>query len=65
MGALLDLTPDKLGGVRSATETHGEFARGNGSVSLGADWGVAETGATVLPAIVTATRRACLPRRRR
>ena len=46
MGALLDLMPDKLEGIRSATEPMAcllaETVRGR----LGADWGLAETGAT-------------------
>jgi PncC family amidohydrolase len=46
MGALLDLTPDKLDGIRSATEPIAcllaETVRGR----IGADWGLAETGAT-------------------
>jgi len=46
MAALLDLTPDKLGGVRSATEPMARLLAEAVRVRLGADWGLAETGAT-------------------
>jgi nicotinamide-nucleotide amidase len=46
MGALLNLTPDKLGGIRSATEPMARLLAGTVRSRLGADWGLAETGAT-------------------
>ncbi len=46
MGALLDLTPDKLGGIRSATEPMAALLAQTVRGRLGADWGLAETGAT-------------------
>ena len=50
MGALLDLTPDKLGDIRSATEPMARLLGETIRNRLGADWGLAETGATGLPA---------------
>ena len=46
MGALLDLTPDKLGDIRSATEPMARLLGETIRNRLGADWGLAETGAT-------------------
>jgi nicotinamide-nucleotide amidase len=46
MGALLDLTPDKLAGIRSATEPMASLLAETVRGRLGADWGLAETGAT-------------------
>ena len=46
MSALLDLTPDKLGGIRSATEPMARLLADAIRSRLGADWGLAETGAT-------------------
>jgi PncC family amidohydrolase len=46
MGALLDLTPDKLDGLRSATEPMAALLAQTVRGRLGADWGLAETGAT-------------------
>ena len=46
MGALLDLTPDKLDGIRSATEPMARLLADTVRSRLGADWGLAETGAT-------------------
>jgi PncC family amidohydrolase len=46
MGALLDLTPDKLSGIRSATEPMASLLAQTIRGRLGADWGLAETGAT-------------------
>jgi nicotinamide-nucleotide amidase len=46
MGALLDLTPDKLVGIRSATEPMASLLAETVRGRLGADWGLAETGAT-------------------
>jgi PncC family amidohydrolase len=46
MTALLDLTPDKLGGIRSATEPMARLLAETLGRRLGADWGLAETGAT-------------------
>jgi PncC family amidohydrolase len=46
MGALLDLTPDKLDGIRSATEPMARLLADTVRGRLGPDWGLAETGAT-------------------
>jgi PncC family amidohydrolase len=46
MGALLDLTPDKLDGIRSATEPMALLLAQTVQTRLAADWGLAETGAT-------------------
>lgn len=46
MAALLELTPDKLGGIRSATEPMASLLAEIVRQRLGADWGLAETGAT-------------------
>ena len=46
MGALLALTPDKLDGIRSATEPMAALLAETVRGRLGADWGLAETGAT-------------------
>ena len=46
MGALLDLTPDKLNGLRSATEPMARRLAETIRSRIGADWGLAETGAT-------------------
>jgi nicotinamide-nucleotide amidase len=46
MGALLDLTPDRLEGIRSATEPMARLLADTVRSRLGADWGLAETGAT-------------------
>jgi len=46
MVALLDLTPDKLDGIRSATEPIARLLAETVRGRLGADWGLAETGAT-------------------
>ena len=43
MSALLDLTPDKLGGIRSATEPMARLLAETIRSRLGADWGLAET----------------------
>lgn len=44
--ALLDLTPDRLDGIRSATEPMARRIAERVATKLGADWGLAETGAT-------------------
>jgi PncC family amidohydrolase len=46
MVGLLDLGPEKLGGIRSATEPMAQLLADTIRGRLGADWGVAETGAT-------------------
>jgi nicotinamide-nucleotide amidase len=46
MGTLLELTPDKLEGIRSATEPMARLLAETVRTKLGADWGLAETGAT-------------------
>ncbi len=46
MGALLELGPDKLEGIRSATEPMARLLAETVRTRLGADWGLAETGAT-------------------
>jgi nicotinamide-nucleotide amidase len=46
MGALLDLTPEKLQGIRSASEPMARLLAETIRARLGADWGLAETGAT-------------------
>ena len=46
MEALLELTPAKLEGVRSATEPMARLLAETVRTRLGADWGVAETGAS-------------------
>ena len=46
MGALLDLTPAELEGIRSATEPMARLLAEMVRMRLGADWGLAETGAT-------------------
>jgi nicotinamide-nucleotide amidase len=46
MVALLELTPDKLEGIRSATEPMARLLAETVRTKLGADWGLAETGAT-------------------
>jgi PncC family amidohydrolase len=46
MGALLELTPDKSDGIRSATEPMASLLAQTIRSRLGADWGLAETGAT-------------------
>jgi nicotinamide mononucleotide (NMN) deamidase PncC len=46
MGALLELTPAKLEGIRSATEPMAARLAETVRARLGADWGLAETGAT-------------------
>jgi PncC family amidohydrolase len=46
MGALLDLTPAELEGIRSATEPMARLLAETVRMRLGADWGLAETGAT-------------------
>ena len=46
MGVLLALTPDKLDGIRSATEPMAALLAETVRVRLSADWGLAETGAT-------------------
>jgi PncC family amidohydrolase len=46
MRALLDLGPDKLEGLRSATEPMARVLADTVRSRLGADWGLAETGAT-------------------
>ena len=46
MGALLDLTPERLDGIRSATEPMARLLADAVRRRLGADWGLAETGAT-------------------
>jgi PncC family amidohydrolase len=46
MGALLALTPDDLEGMRSATEPMASLLAQTVRGRLGADWGLAETGAT-------------------
>ena len=45
MSALLDLTPDKLDGIRSATEPISRLLADTVWGRLGADWGLAEIGA--------------------
>jgi nicotinamide-nucleotide amidase len=46
MGALLDLGPAELEGIRSATEPMARLQAETVRMRLGADWGLAETGAT-------------------
>lgn len=46
MGALLDLTPSKLEGIRSATEPMALLLAETVKTRLGANWGLAETGAS-------------------
>ena len=46
MGALLELTPAKLEGLRSATELMASLLAETVRSRLDADWGLAETGAT-------------------
>jgi nicotinamide-nucleotide amidase len=46
MGALLELTPSKLDGVRSATEPMALLLAEAVKTRLGANWGLAETGAS-------------------
>jgi nicotinamide-nucleotide amidase len=46
MVGLLDLGPEKLDGIRSATEPMARLLADTVRSRLGADWGVAETGAT-------------------
>jgi nicotinamide-nucleotide amidase len=46
MSALLELTPDKLDGIRSATEPMARLFAETVRGRLEADWGLAETGAT-------------------
>src|ERR1700691_5829008 len=46
MATLLELTPDKLEGIRSATELMPRLQAETVRTKLGADWGLAETGAT-------------------
>jgi PncC family amidohydrolase len=46
MDALLDLTPAKREGIRSATEPMARLLAETVRSRLGADWGLAETGAT-------------------
>jgi nicotinamide-nucleotide amidase len=46
MGTLLELTPDKLEGIRSATEPMARLLAETVRTKLGVDWGLAETGAT-------------------
>jgi PncC family amidohydrolase len=46
MDALLALTPDRLAGIRSATEPMARLLAETTAARLGADWGLAETGAT-------------------
>jgi PncC family amidohydrolase len=46
MGALLELGPAKLEGIRSATEPMARLQAETVRTRLGADWGLAETGAT-------------------
>jgi len=46
MVALLDLTPENLDGIRSATEPMARLLAKTVRDRLGADWGLAETGAT-------------------
>src|ERR1700735_1580495 len=46
MAALFDLTPDKLDGIRSAPEPMASLLAETVRSRLGADWGLAETGAT-------------------
>ena len=46
MGALLDLGPAELEGIRSATEPMARLQAETVRLRLGADWGLAETGAT-------------------
>ena len=46
MGALLELGPDELEGIRSATEPMARLLAETVRLRLGADWGLAETGAT-------------------
>jgi PncC family amidohydrolase len=48
MGALLGLTANKLDGIRSATEPMARILAETLRSRLGADWGLAETGATGL-----------------
>ena len=51
MGALLELTPAKLEGLRSATEPMASLLAETVRSRLNADWGLAETGRPVPPAI--------------
>jgi nicotinamide-nucleotide amidase len=46
MGALFDLTPESLQGIRSATEPMARLLAETVRSRLGSDWGLAETGAT-------------------
>jgi nicotinamide-nucleotide amidase len=46
MGALLDIGPAELEGIRSATEPMARLLAETVGTKLGADWGLAETGAT-------------------
>src|SRR5271170_280007 len=46
MAALLDLGPDELEGIRSATEPMARLLAETVRTKLGADWGLAETGVT-------------------
>jgi PncC family amidohydrolase len=46
MGAFLELTPDRLAGVRSATEPMALLLAETVRTRLGARWGLAETGAS-------------------
>jgi len=46
MSGLLDVTPDMLRGIRSATEPMASLLAETVRRRLGADWGLAETGAT-------------------
>jgi nicotinamide-nucleotide amidase len=46
MGALLELTPSKLEGIRSATEPMALLLAEAVKMRLGAHWGLAETGAS-------------------
>ena len=46
MVTLLDLTPENLDGIRSATEPMARLLAKTVRDRLGADWGLAETGAT-------------------
>jgi len=55
MGALLDLTSNKLAGVRSATEPMASLLAETIKTRLGATWGLAETGASGPAAIAMET----------
>jgi len=46
MAALLELGPDELKGIRSATEPMARLLAETVRTKLGADWGLAETGVT-------------------